>query len=190
MVKRGLGMSLEEAGAALAKLAELEKAVGEGTDLQRQVSELTAKLEVTTRERAEDLAKVKRTQNRAADNALQQRMRISALQSGVNETNMDFAIFEYKKAVQTAIKAKTPIPKAGDFFRGMKKTHAFLFAALPPVAATPSTAPPEGGTPGTAPGATPPTPAGTQPPAEKNAEQMTPEEFRAHQKEKYGFTAL
>ena len=153
----------------------------------REVQELSAKLEVTAREKGEVEAKVKRVQRRHSDNALQQRMRISALQSGVNETHMDFALFEYKKAVQAALTARTPIPKAGDFFRGMKKTHTYLFTDPPPVTATPSTAPPEGGTPGTAPGATPNAPAPTTPPTEKNAEQMSDKEFRAHQKATYGF---
>ena len=188
LIKRGLGMDLDAAKAAMAKLGELERAVSEGTDLQKQVQELAAQLEMANRGKTDAEIRTKNVQRRHSDDRLQQRMRISALQSGINETHMDFVIFEYRKAVQAAVKARTPIPKAGDFFRGMKKTHTYLFAEQPPVTATPSTAPPEGGTPGTAPGTTPPTPAATAPPTEKNAEQMTPAEFRAHQKAQYGFT--
>ena len=100
-------------------------------------------------------------------------------------TDPDYAVTLFVRAVG---KDATLQPSA--FFAGLKKTKPALFeleaapaAAAPATATVPDTAPPES----SAAGEVRPQPTGAGgPPKETNAEEMSPQEFSAHQR-RYGF---
>lgn len=150
---------------------ELEK-------LRAQIREKDAALE-------EEKSRRRRVKARAREEAMDMRLRHSALSAGIVGDNVDYALDRYKKAVRTAPEGKAPMPDA--YWTEMRKTQPFLFgaaaAAPAPVAVRGTTAPPEGAANGEA-----PRPAASGAPrVDRKIEEMNDKEFEDRTANRYGF---
>ena len=156
------------------KNAALDAERARGDKMQKE-------LDRVRRESMDAIKKAKKAANRAEMERISAEIQSKAHRAGVNEEDIDVALFLFQRAVLTD---ENLTPEA--FFASLKTTRPVLFGsaqAAPPRVVRPTTAPPE------ALDATGrPRPASTtSPPGPVNAEEMTPEQFKRHQ-QNYGFT--
>ncbi len=152
-------------------------------ELRRDNEKLRKTNERLTREGDQKVKHLEKKLRQERDARVEAELLAEARIAGI--TDPDYAVTLFARAVT---KDATLQPK--DFFTGLKKTKAHLFEAdvtppPPPPAASapPDTAPPESAAQGEV--RPKPTDAGG-PPKEANAEDMSPQEFAAHQR-RYGF---
>lgn len=188
MVRKNLGMTIEEAKALLARggapapAAAAAPAAAPAPGARRDPdAALRTKVHEQERRIEKQKNKIKTLRTRHADEMVNQTMRQEALGVGIAADHVDFALNLYSQAVR-ATKEGDP-PESQVFFVGLRKTRAYLFReGAPVVTLSPTTAPPEGAGPG---GETA-TPAGAgTPPKLPDAMEMSDSEFREH-KRRYG----
>lgn len=188
-VKKLLGMDAETAVAKLRQADELQRLANDGSEKSQQLQAVIDQLRGENSElRAQINAEretVTRVKRKAEDETFIAKVRTAVARAGVDRAHEDFAIFQFRAAIQKASKAKQPIPKASEFFAGLRRSHPMLFTdAQVTVPVVPSTAGPDA-----VPGTTPPTPTPPEArPPGANADEMDDSQFRQHTKSKYNFS--
>lgn len=193
-VKRRLGVSMEEAEAIVRRggtqpAGQGQTAVQNTADsaveqLRRENDNLRKHNERLAKSSEEAQKKAKREVTRANDRRLEAELRAEARMAGCADP--DYAVHLFAKAVQRG-EASEP----ATYFAGLKTTNPALFAVAvapkpaPPQEVAAETAPPESQAAGEV--KPKPSPAGS-PAGAKNAEDMSPQEFSAHQRGAYGYT--
>lgn len=191
LVQEKLGCTLEEAaervknaGGSANPPAPPSGAPAPGSDrekevLRKRVAKLLARVDAQKH-------KVVATKARARDHVVELELRMDALRAGILDEHADFALSQYRKAVQGAKDAESiqdPLP----FFQSLRGGAPYLFAAAgaapPVVTLRPTSAPPASNQPG---GETPAPAAPGQKPPQVDAFKMSDEDWKRH-KGSYGF---
>lgn len=186
VIKKKLGISLDEAIAKLAASSEPPPAPAPGGTpasappvRDKRVEKILSDNERLTSRIEKLKKKVRKVRTAARDQVLDLEIKHDALRAGIKEADVDFAVNLFRQACLAG--GENP-PDTMPFFTGLRTSRSYLFidgSAPPPVPLKPTTAPPES----LAPGEEKPnqTPTGTQPPV-PDVDKMTDQEFAAHKR--------
>lgn len=191
-VRRQTGVTIEEAvrlikaggtqvtGGGQAAITGTANAALE--QLRSENARLRKSQERMTRESAQTVKKLEKRVRSANDSRIEAELRAEARIAGITDPEYAVSLFARAAGADAAVTPES-------FFAGLKTTHPVLFASATPAAPAPRVTV----APTTAPAESPaagevrptPTPAGA-PPSEINAEEMSSQEFAAHQR-RYGY---
>jgi len=151
----------------------LQRIQTENAALKRRLDKSARELQVSAKKSAREARRLK-------DRQIEADLRAQAAMVGIKDP--EYAIHLFAREVAAG---KPADPKT--FFAGLKASNAYLFGNVeppPPQMLEPSTAPPES----PAPGGVTPTPTGAGARGVVDTSSMSPQDFAAHTKAKYGFS--
>ena len=186
IVKNRLGVTLEEAERLVKAGPAATPQPGQSADaaaLMKANETLRREAEKVKRSNQDLERKYKKDTGRLKDKLVEQELRTEAVKAGVIE--VDYALFQFAKAAATG-----QVIDPAKYFADLKKTSPFLFSTPTTPTETPvevpvTTAPPES----LQPGGVLPTPVTPGSPTETDVDKLTPTEFNARLRSKYGYSS-